>query len=115
MALKEEDYLTIKNMLKRGIPGRIIASNLKYGSQTISNARKANSYEEFKEFNRRFSEKQITKRRQPKITDITEDAPKTNEIILSKLEIMGTPHEISLFYQLAKKCGIESKLQMNAK
>lgn len=116
MAIKEQDYLTIKSLLGRGVPGYVIASKLKYGSDTVTRVKRSESFEDYKEISRTFYQKRRSKiQKQLELVDIIEEPKTKNEIILSKLEIVGTPHEISLFYQLAKKCGIESKLQMNAK
>lgn len=43
------------------------------------------------------------------------DEPKQNEIIMSRLELLGTPHEISLLAQVARKMGVIGKYTANAK
>lgn len=46
---------------------------------------------------------------------VLEDEPKQNEIIMSRLELLGTPHEISLLAQIARKMGVIGKYTANAK
>lgn len=50
-----------------------------------------------------------------KAAEAIAEAEKQNEIVMSRLELLGTPHEISLLAQVARKMGVIGKYTANAK
>ena len=49
-----------------------------------------------------------------KAAEAISEAEKQNEMIMSRLELLGTPYEISLLAKVAEKMGIQNKATINA-
>ena len=129
----EKLFPDIKKAQAKGISYSDVADLSRIGKDTAKNMYKADSFQEYLALAKIRYEEDKQKRLQEKIlsdymseeterkeslTPATElpslNAEKQNEMIMSRLELLGTPYEISLLAKVAEKMGIQNKATINA-
>ena len=129
----EKLFPDIKKAQAKGISYSDVADLSRIGKDTAKNMYKADSFQEYLALAKIRYEEDKQKRLQEKIlsdymseeTELKEsltpaaelpilNAEKQNEMIMSRLELLGTPYEISLLAKVAEKMGIQNKATINA-
>ena len=129
----EKLFPDIKKAQAKGISYSDVADLSRIGKDTAKNMYKADSFQEYLALAKIRYEEDKQKRLQEKIlsdymSEETErkesltpaaelpilNAEKQNEMIMSRLELLGTPYEISLLAKVAEKMGIQNKATINA-
>lgn len=114
----EKKYNAAKALQAMGYSISQTSQALGISERTIGRYYRCKSFEDYKgiiketnEYYRAKNEAKTAKQQE----FVLEDEPKQNEIIMSRLELLGTPHEISLLAQIARKMGVIGKYTANAK
>ena len=121
-------YPLVKKLQSKGLSYGEISSILHIGNHTAQMMYKSQSFEEFKELRadyyerekqrkiRKKEKEELEKSLKPaaglpifKVAEAVSEAEKQNEIIMSRLELLGTPYEISLIAKVAEKMGVQNK------
>lgn len=110
----EKKYNAAKALQAIGYSTKKASEALGVSTMTIGRYYKATSFEDYKNANRQYKEKLEARKAKQQELDLAEQ-PKQNEIVMSRLELLGTPHEISLLAQVARKMGVIGKYTANAK
>lgn len=114
----EKKYNAAKALQAIGYSIKKASETLGVSVVTIGRYYRCESYANYREIVRENYEKYRGKN-EAKIAKQQEldlaEQPKQNEIIMSRLELLGTPHEISLLAQVARKMGVMGKYTANAK
>jgi DNA-binding MurR/RpiR family transcriptional regulator len=126
----EKKYNAAKALQAIGYNPKRASEALGVSTMTIGRYYRAASFEDYKNANRQYKEKlearKAEKELKASLTPATDlpifqaaeaiaEAQKKNEIVMSRLELLGTPHEISLLAQVARKMGVIGKYTANAK
>lgn len=114
----EKKYNAAKALQAMGYSISQTSQALGISERTIGRYYRCKSFEDYKgiiketnEYYRSKNEAKAAKQQELSL----EDEPKQNEIIMSRLELLGTPHEISLLAQIARKMGVIGEYTANAK
>ena len=114
----EKKYNAAKALQAMDYSIRQASQALGISERSIGRYYRAKSFDDYKEIIRKVNE-QYRGKNEDKIAKQQEldlaEQPKQNEIVMSRLELLGTPHEISLLAQVARKMGVMGKYTANAK
>lgn len=114
----EKKYNAAKALQAMDYTIRQTSAALGISERSIGRYYRAKSFDDYKEIIRKINE-QYRGKNEDKIAKQQEldlaEQPKQNEIVMSRLELLGTPHEISLLAQVARKMGVMGKYTANAK
>lgn len=129
----EKLFPDIKKAQAKGISYSDVSDLSRIGKDTAKNMYKADSFQEYLALAKICYEEGKQKKLQKKIlsdymseeTELEEsltpeaelpifNAEKQNEMVMSRLELLGTPYEISLLAKVAEKMGIQNKATINA-
>lgn len=125
----EKLFPDIKKAQAKGISYSDVADLSRIGKETAKNMYKADSFQEHLSLARiRYGEDKQKRLQKKLLADymseqtptpaaelpIVKAAEKQNEMIMSRLELLGTPYEISLLAKVAEKMGIQNKSTINA-
>ena len=131
----EKLFPDIKKAQAKGISYSDVADLSRIGKETAKNMYKADSFQEYLSLARiRYGEVKQKRLQKELLADyMSEQTPtpaaelpivkaaesiseaeKQNEMIMSRLELLGTPYEISLLAKVAEKMGIQNKSTINA-
>jgi len=113
-SMAEKKYNAAKALQVMGYSTEKASKALGVSAMTISRYYKASSFEAYKVTNKQNREKLEARKAKQQELDLKEQ-PKSNEIVMSRLELLGTPHEISLLAQIARKMGVMGKYTANSK
>lgn len=131
----EKLFPDIKKAQAKGISYSDTADLSRIGKDTAKNMYKADSFQEYLALAKIRYEENKQKRLQEKLlsdymseetitpavempifkaAEAISEAEKQNEMIMSRLELLGTPYEISLLAKVAEKMGVQNKATINA-
>lgn len=114
----EKKYNAAKALQAMDYSIRQTSQALGISERSIGRYYRAKSFDDYKEIIKKINE-QYRGKNEDKIAKQQEldlaEQPKQNEIVMSRLELLGTPHEISLLAQVARKMGVMGKYTANAK
>lgn len=108
----EKKYNAAKALQVMGYSTEKASKALGVSAMTISRYYKASSFEAYKQANKEYRESLEARKAKQQALDLKEEH-KTNEKKLSRLELLGTPTEIVLISQIARRMGLETKISAN--